>query len=126
MQGKCSVGATSPWPAKVGPRSPLVRTKRSPRPGCSATAGEPEGRPGLCTVHIVGPLYAWTMSFTALHRALGVGPGPLTDELLDAAVAAGVVETSDLDWKPELPPAKGLPQTDFPRMSPRWRTAAVA
>src|SRR5664279_1320256 len=77
MQGKCSVGATSPWPAKVGPRSPLVRTERSPRPGCSATAGEPEGRPGLCTVHIVGPLYAWTMSFTALHRALGVGPGPL-------------------------------------------------
>jgi len=55
------------------------------------------------------------MSFTALHRALGVGPGPLTDELLDAAVAAGVVETSDLDWKSELPPAKGLPQTDFPK-----------
>jgi hypothetical protein len=55
------------------------------------------------------------MSFTALHRALGVGPGPLTDELLDAAVAAGVAETSDLDWKRELPPAKGLPQTDFPK-----------
>lgn len=55
------------------------------------------------------------MAFTALHRALGLQPGPLTDELLDAAVAAGVEETSDLDWKSELPPAKGLPQTDFPK-----------
>jgi Putative DNA-binding domain len=55
------------------------------------------------------------MNFTALHRAIGAGPGPLTEELLDAAVAAGVTETSDLDWKSELPPAKGLPQTDFPK-----------
>jgi len=55
------------------------------------------------------------MKFTALHRVLGAAPGPLTDELLDAAVAAGVSETNDLDWKSELPPAKGLPQTDFPK-----------
>jgi Putative DNA-binding domain len=55
------------------------------------------------------------MSFTALHRVLGTAPGPLTDELLDAAVAAGVAETNDLDWKSELPPAKGLTQTDFPK-----------
>ena len=55
------------------------------------------------------------MIFTALHRALGVAPGPLTDELLDAAVSSGVMETTDLDWKSELPPAKGLPQTDFPK-----------
>ena len=55
------------------------------------------------------------MTFTALHRALGVAPGPLTDELLDTAVDAGVVETDDLDWKSELPPARGLPQTDFPK-----------
>lgn len=55
------------------------------------------------------------MIFTALHRALGVTPGPLTDELLEAAVSGGVVETNDLDWKSELPPAKGLPQTDFPK-----------
>lgn len=41
-------------------------------------------------------------------------PGPLTDELLDAAVGASVVEASDLDWKSALPPAKGLPQTRFP------------
>lgn len=63
----------------------------------------------------VGHPYAWNMNFTALHRALGLAPGPLTDELLDAAVAGGVVETNDLDWKSELPPAKGLPQTDFPK-----------
>lgn len=55
------------------------------------------------------------MSFTALHRALGLPPGPLTDETLTAAIAAGVTETDDLDWKKELPPAKGLPQSDFPK-----------
>jgi hypothetical protein len=55
------------------------------------------------------------MTFTALHRALGVSPGPLTDELLEAAVRGGVTEANDLDWKAELPPAKGLPQTDFPK-----------
>jgi hypothetical protein len=55
------------------------------------------------------------MNFTALHRALGLAPGPLTDELLDKAVSSGVAETNDLDWKSELPPAKGLPQTDFPK-----------
>lgn len=55
------------------------------------------------------------MSFTALHRALGLPPGPLTDEMLEAAVTAGVSETDDLDWKGELPPTKGLPQTDFPK-----------
>lgn len=55
------------------------------------------------------------MTFTALHRTLGRAPGPLTDEILDAAVDAGVAETNDLDWKSELPPARGLPQTDFPK-----------
>ncbi len=55
------------------------------------------------------------MTFTALHRVLGRSPGPITDELLDAAVAAGVTESDDLDWKSQLPPQKGLPQTDFPK-----------
>ncbi len=55
------------------------------------------------------------MSFTPLHRALGLSPGPLTSEMLDAAVAAGITETDDLDWKSQLPPAKGLSQTDFPK-----------
>lgn len=55
------------------------------------------------------------MSFTALHRLLGIGPRPLTDELIDDAVTAGAAETDDVDWKAELPPAKGLAQTDFPK-----------
>jgi len=55
------------------------------------------------------------MSFTALHRAAGVGPGPVTDALLDAAVAAGAPETDDLDWKSKLPQAKGLPEAEFPK-----------
>jgi hypothetical protein len=53
--------------------------------------------------------------FTALHRLLGRDPGPITDELIDAAVAAGLRETSDLDWKDRLPPQKGLTETDFPK-----------
>lgn len=56
-----------------------------------------------------------SMTFTALHRVLGLPPGPLTDALLDEAVVAGATETDDLDWKSELPPMKGLPQTDFPK-----------
>lgn len=59
--------------------------------------------------------YACPVSFTALHRSLGLAPSALTDEILNAAITAGVVETDDLDWKSELPPAKGLPQTDFPK-----------
>jgi hypothetical protein len=55
------------------------------------------------------------VTFTALHLALGLGPGTLTDELLDLAVVAGVAEADDLDWKAELPPMKGLSQTDFPK-----------
>lgn len=55
------------------------------------------------------------MSFTALHRALGIAPGPLTSEMVDRAVEAGVRETDDLDWKSALPPAKRLPETEFPK-----------
>ncbi|WP_252342207.1 ATP-binding protein [Rhodococcus sp. 14-2483-1-2] len=35
--------------------------------------------------------------------------------MLDEAVGAGAAETDDLDWKSELPPMKGLSQTDFPK-----------
>ena len=59
--------------------------------------------------------YDPTVSFTPLHRALGLSPGPLTSEMLDTAVAAGITETDDLDWKSQLPPARGLSQTDFPK-----------
>ncbi len=55
------------------------------------------------------------MDFTALHRSIGAPVGPLTTELLDEAVANGVRETDDLDWKSELPPMKGIPNTDFPK-----------
>lgn len=55
------------------------------------------------------------MEFTALHRLLGQVPGPLTDELIEEAVVSGLAETDDLDWKSELPPSKGLMQTDFPK-----------
>lgn len=55
------------------------------------------------------------MDFTAIHRLLGREPGPITDELLDAAVENGVKETDDLDWKSELPPAKALQSTDYPK-----------
>ncbi|WP_300343898.1 ATP-binding protein [Nesterenkonia sp.] len=55
------------------------------------------------------------MNFTPLHQALGLSPSPLTDEILSDAVAAGVMETDDLDWKSELPAIKGLSQTDVPK-----------
>jgi hypothetical protein len=55
------------------------------------------------------------MSFTGLHRALGASPGALTSEMVDQAVALGVAEADDLDWKDVLPPEKNLNQTDFPK-----------
>ena len=55
------------------------------------------------------------MDFAALRRLLGMPPGPLTDEMVDAAVESQLAETDDLDWKGEVPPAKNLGQTDFPK-----------
>jgi Putative DNA-binding domain len=52
------------------------------------------------------------MEFTPLHRLLGRQPGPLTDDMLDAAIEQGIRETDDLDWKSELPKAKDLSQSD--------------
>lgn len=39
------------------------------------------------------------MTFTALHRALGFAPGPITSQMLDTAVAQRLKESRDLDWK---------------------------
>lgn len=55
------------------------------------------------------------MRFTALHQYLGKNPGPVSDDLLDEAVVAGLSETSDLDWKRELPPAKNAGSSEFPK-----------
>ncbi|WP_022872488.1 AlbA family DNA-binding domain-containing protein [Nesterenkonia alba] len=55
------------------------------------------------------------MTFTALHRALGEPPAPLTTELIDQAVSEGVEESSDLDWKKQLPEARELKNSDFPK-----------
>lgn len=68
-----------------------------------------------CGSLVSSDAYSVGMDFTSLHRAIGAGPQPLTDELLDAAVEAGAIEMHDLDWKSQLPPVKGLPQTDFPK-----------
>ena len=43
------------------------------------------------------------MSFTPLHRALGIEPGPLDADLVETAVANHVVESGDLEWKDQLP-----------------------
>lgn len=40
--------------------------------------------------------------FTPIHRALGIEPGAITPELIDAAVERKVEETADLDWKSSL------------------------
>lgn len=55
------------------------------------------------------------MPFTPLHRSLGLAPSELTDDILDQAVAAGVTETDDLDWKSEPPPTKNLADGDVPK-----------
>jgi predicted HTH transcriptional regulator len=52
------------------------------------------------------------MEFTALHRLLGRPPGPLTDEMLEDAVAQGIAETDDLDWKKPPPEERDLAQSD--------------
>ena len=43
---------------------------------------------------------------TPLHRALGERPGPLTDQMIDDAIAQGITENDELDWKTALPPEK--------------------
>ncbi len=53
------------------------------------------------------------MMFTALHRALGFPPGPITVELLDTAVEREIEEADDLDWKSKLPAAADLKNSDF-------------
>lgn len=55
------------------------------------------------------------MHFTSLHRYLGDAPGPLTEAMIDRAIAKGLREADDLDWKSELPPLGAIPNSDFPK-----------
>jgi hypothetical protein len=43
---------------------------------------------------------------TPIHRALGIAASELSEQLIDQAIAAHVVETDDLDWKEGLPNSK--------------------
>lgn len=52
-------------------------------------------------------------TFTPLHRHLGLLPQPLTVELLDAAAAASLEETADLDFKLDPPAASALATADL-------------
>lgn len=56
-----------------------------------------------------------TMTWSSLHRYLGWPPGPIMSEMIDQVIADRLVESGDLDFKAQLPPAKGLPSTDFPK-----------
>lgn len=53
--------------------------------------------------------------FTPLHRALGLEPGSFDWELLERAVADGVLEAVDLDWKQAL----------YHPKDPAWREEAA-
>ncbi|GAB6855984.1 AlbA family DNA-binding domain-containing protein [Microbacterium xylanilyticum] len=46
------------------------------------------------------------MLHTPLHRLLGENPGPITDQMINDAVAQGIPEGDQLDWKRGLPPEK--------------------
>ncbi|HZW44051.1 MAG TPA: ATP-binding protein [Dermatophilaceae bacterium] len=53
------------------------------------------------------------MDFTPLLQALGAQPGPLTSEMLDEAIGAGIEESDQIDWKTELPPERALAHSDL-------------
>ncbi|MDZ5146372.1 AlbA family DNA-binding domain-containing protein [Microbacterium testaceum] len=52
------------------------------------------------------------MLHTPLHRALGLPPGPLTDQMIQDAVDQGIEESDELDWKTKLPPQKEFRTSD--------------
>lgn len=53
-------------------------------------------------------------AFTAVHRALGERPGPLTDAMIEALVDQAVPEGGDLEFKKQFP-SGSLPDSDFPK-----------
>lgn len=84
--------------------------------GLQITLGRQErtvgDRPPVAARNVGPGRYVPAMEFTALHRLLGRQAGPLTDDMLDAAIEQGIRETDDLDWKSALPKAKDLSQSD--------------
>lgn len=54
-----------------------------------------------------------TMLHTPLHRALGERPGPLTDKMIADAIAQGIEENDELDWKKHLPTEKNFRDSDI-------------
>jgi hypothetical protein len=50
-----------------------------------------------------------------LDGPVGLGPGPLTNAVIDEAVAQGIAATDDLYWKSALPPTNRLKETDLPK-----------
>lgn len=51
------------------------------------------------------------MSFTSLHRALGLPPSALSFDMLRSAVEKEITEQTDLDWKSETPNTR----------NPKWK-----
>lgn len=54
-----------------------------------------------------------TVTWSSLHRLLGISPSPLTRDLVDQAVDAGVAESHDLDWKQKLPEKNDVLKDEF-------------
>lgn len=50
---------------------------------------------------------------TPLHQLLGAGPGPLTEQMIDASIAQGLVESDRLDWKKHLPTERDFKNSDI-------------
>lgn len=53
------------------------------------------------------------MLYTPLHRLLGVGPGPITDAMIDATIAQKLEEGQELDFKTRLPEQKAMRSDDI-------------
>jgi hypothetical protein len=54
-----------------------------------------------------------SIRWSRIHAALGRAPQDLTYEMVTEAVAQGVAETDDLDWKSDLPPADEKKKWEF-------------
>lgn len=50
---------------------------------------------------------------TPLHQLLGAGPGPLTEQMIDASITQGLVESDRLDWKKRLPAERDFKTSDI-------------